>query len=593
MTPVEIWSAVAETLRPPPVETLPGWIERVVRLPEGLSAEPGPVTLWPHQVAIAESIGDPEVERVSWQKSVRSGFTFLIACATARHVRDDPAPIIVLMPTEADARGIVVDDIEPIFELSPDLAGLLPEPSRDERGRSTLLQRFFPGGSLKAISAKAARNLRRHTARCVYADEVDACECAEGNPLTLAERRTITYCNRKLVSGSSPKVEDTSLIAKLYAESDQRIYEIACPACDHRFELLWAHIEWPEGKPERAHAVCPECGGVIEEGEEKARAVSAGRWRATRPEVSGHHGYRSNGLISLLDNMAWGKLAREFTVATNDPDLLRALTTTILAEPWREEGEAIDDAALASRAEPISLAEIPPECIALTCGVDVQEDRLEVTTAGWTRAGETLILDHHAIWGAPDDDETWQELDAHLKGRWQHPNGGTLRIDATCIDAGSGSHYDVVERFCRARLSRRVFAIKGAAGFGRPAITRSRSKGRLLFIVGVDGIKAAILAKLAERRGFRFSDQLEPVYYEQLVSEKRVTRMSRGRVVVRLEAIPGRENHALDALVYATAAKAALRLDLDVREVALASVQPPTPRQPMVARSEFMARGRL
>jgi phage terminase large subunit GpA-like protein len=110
----------------------------VVRLPEGLSAEPGKVTLWPQQVEVATSIGDDTVERVTWLKAVRSGFTFLIACAIARHVRDDAAPIIVLMPTEADARGIVVDDIEPLFASSPELIGLLPEPSRDERGRSTL-----------------------------------------------------------------------------------------------------------------------------------------------------------------------------------------------------------------------------------------------------------------------------------------------------------------------------------------------------------------------------------------------------------------------------------------------------------------------
>jgi phage terminase large subunit GpA-like protein len=82
-------------------------------LPEGVSAEPGTVTLWPPQVEVVTSIGDPEVERVTWLKSVRSGYSFLIACAVARHVLDEPAPIIVLMPTEADARGIVVDDLEP------------------------------------------------------------------------------------------------------------------------------------------------------------------------------------------------------------------------------------------------------------------------------------------------------------------------------------------------------------------------------------------------------------------------------------------------------------------------------------------------
>lgn len=97
-----VWPRVAEALRPPPVEPFSAWVERTVRLPEG-SAEPGPVRLWSPQGGIADSIGDPDVERVTWPKAVRSGFTFLLACAVARHVCDDAAPIM-LMPTENDAR---------------------------------------------------------------------------------------------------------------------------------------------------------------------------------------------------------------------------------------------------------------------------------------------------------------------------------------------------------------------------------------------------------------------------------------------------------------------------------------------------------
>jgi phage terminase large subunit GpA-like protein len=121
----EAWTRVIEALRPPPVEPFSAWIEREVRLPAGLSAEPGKVTLWPPQVEIANSIGDPDVERVTWLQAVRSGFIFLIACAIARHVHDDAAPIIVLLPTDADARGIVVDDIEPLSDASPSTRGIL------------------------------------------------------------------------------------------------------------------------------------------------------------------------------------------------------------------------------------------------------------------------------------------------------------------------------------------------------------------------------------------------------------------------------------------------------------------------------------
>ncbi len=42
----ELWSHVAETLRPPKIEPLSRWLEANVRLPVGLSAEGGPLHLW-------------------------------------------------------------------------------------------------------------------------------------------------------------------------------------------------------------------------------------------------------------------------------------------------------------------------------------------------------------------------------------------------------------------------------------------------------------------------------------------------------------------------------------------------------------------
>jgi phage terminase large subunit GpA-like protein len=57
-----------------------------IKLPQRLAAEPGAVKLWPPQREIANSIGNADVERVTWLKAVRSGYTFLLTAAVARYL---------------------------------------------------------------------------------------------------------------------------------------------------------------------------------------------------------------------------------------------------------------------------------------------------------------------------------------------------------------------------------------------------------------------------------------------------------------------------------------------------------------------------
>ena len=90
------------SLKPPPRLNLSQWMESAMRLPEGVSATPGPVRLWPYQRAIADAISDPTIERVTLVKPVRVGFSTLLTGAVASFVANEPSPILVLLPTEAD-----------------------------------------------------------------------------------------------------------------------------------------------------------------------------------------------------------------------------------------------------------------------------------------------------------------------------------------------------------------------------------------------------------------------------------------------------------------------------------------------------------
>jgi phage terminase large subunit GpA-like protein len=598
--------AALRSLIPPPRLQLSEWIEKNVRLPEGVSALPGAIRLYPYQREIADAISDPEIERVTMVKAARLGFTTLLSGAVGAFVANEPSPIMCLLPTDADCRDYVVSDIEPIFAASPALKGLLSADA-EEGERNTLTSKRFPGGSLKVIAARSPRNLRRHTVRVLFCDEADACEAGpEGNPLRLAERRTLSYPNRKIVIGSTPLLEDTSNVLRSYALSDQRIFEVPCPDCGGFTEIKWQHIEWltatnvavernlstgnklPVGGNGAAFR-CPHCATLVDE-KHKAGMVSAGRWCALRPEVKGHAGFRLNALVSLLANASWSKLAAEFLQAKDDPNELMVFTNTVLGEGWAAQGTEIDDTSLASRAEAFDLNNIPPEVLCVTVGADVQDDRIEATICGWTREGAALVLGHSVIWGAFTDDTTWLELDELLRTRWRHPNGGFLKVDAAVVDAGDGDHADMVLNFCGPRISRRVFAGKGMSGT-RPGFQMSRGKSAKtarLAIIGVDVLKSAIFDRLARGNTIRFSNSLPVVYYEQLASERRVIRYKRGQPSRRFERIPGRRAESLDALVYAHAARQAVTINFDQRASELAAA--PVPPPPRVIRSEWMQR---
>src|SRR5450631_1742556 len=85
-------------LEPPAQMVLSAWLEASVVLPEGLCAVPGPMRLYSYQRAIADAIGDPEIERVTLQKAARIGFSVLVAAAIGNWVANDPAPVLCGLP---------------------------------------------------------------------------------------------------------------------------------------------------------------------------------------------------------------------------------------------------------------------------------------------------------------------------------------------------------------------------------------------------------------------------------------------------------------------------------------------------------------
>lgn len=564
---------ILELLRPPPKLSLSEWAERYFVLAEGSSARPGRFRLWAFQREIADAMGDPAYERVTVVKPTRVGYTKCLIAAIAATAAVDPCAMILLVPTDDDARGIAVDEVEPAFQESPALRGLIRTGRID--GRNTLtVKSIAGGGSLKILAARSPRNLRRHDAKKLFIDEEDGMEITtEGDPVTLAEKRTLAHPDRKIIRGSTPTDEITSTIHRAYLESDQRIFEVPCPHCGGLFEILWEHIVWPQGEPEKAACACPHCNKLIEE-RFKLQMIADGQWRRRRPDVTDHAGFRLNTMISPLANARWSKLVEEWLRAKRaGPATMQTFVNTTLGRVWKMTLDDVEPEGLAARVEDFGLKDgaFPADVFAITAGVDTQPDRFEVTIWGWNET-QAFALGAFVVWGSPNDDTTQAELDALLKTTWLHPNGWRIGIDAVAIDS-AGHNTQAVYNFCATRYARRIWPIVGRGGSRRVwEPSKRRVSDVRLVVVGVDQIKTEILQrlplpalneqKLPTPGAIRLSRELPEDWFEQIVGERRTVRYMHNRAVIEFKPRKaGQRVEALDTSVYAFAVCASLRID--------------------------------
>jgi phage terminase large subunit GpA-like protein len=260
----------------------------------------------------------------------------------------------------------------------------------------------------------------------------------------------------------------------------------------------------------------------------------------------------------------------------------------VLGEPWKTEGDDLDQHELFGKREAFNLQNLPEDVLWLTAGVDCQDDRLEAVICGHSES-DLFVLDHRVFYGPIDGDQVWEDLDSMLGERYQHPKGGTIKIDAATIDSGDGGHTEIVHGFTRGRFARRVVSIKGVSGFARPFLHRSTSKSAPLWLCGVDAVKSQLFARLGRDQGVRFSDALEPVYFEQLTSERRVMRYVRGRPEARFERIKGKRAETLDATVYAWASRQLIGQEIEARQAEVASVVAPQ-KKAAVIHSKWIGR---
>ena len=567
---IELFKRVVKAVAPVEPLTVSEWADKHRIISPESAAEPG---RWrtdraPFQRDIMDALSDPYVETVVIKSSSQVGKTEILLNIVGYFIEHDPAPIIFMQPTVKNAEEFSKGRIAPMIRDTPVLTGRVKSPRSRDAG-NTILNKSYPGGNIVFVGSNAASDLASKPRRILLCDEVDrypASAGTEGDPISLAEKRTKTYWNRKKVYVSTPGNEKTSRIQKDYLDGTQEVWCLPCPSCERHQSLDWESIDH-----DTAMMKCNVCGEYFTENDWKS---GLGVWISQNPTARNKRSFHLNALASPWER--WETIIDEYYKHKKEgKESMKTWVNTFLGEVWPEdEGEnSADHEQLYKRCEEYG-CDIPEGVIILTAGVDVQDDRLEIEVVGWGLNDESWGIEYKVFYGAPKKGAAvWDALDQYLLTRFKYEDGSYLNIACTCIDTG-GHYTSEVYTFTKARESRWVYSIKGVGGSGKPFTnkpTRNNDKKALLFALGVDAGKERIYSDLAvmdqSEKGFcHFPSEPEKGYskdyFKSLCSEKKVTKYSRGVASFEWKKIFKR-NEGLDLRNYARAAFVILNPKLD------------------------------
>jgi len=557
----------AQRFLEPPPDLLPSeWAERNIHVPVG-NAVPGLIRFEnaPYQREPLDMTVDPRCTRITLMWGAQVGKTLTALCAQAYRIGFNPVSQIMMQPSQGDLHTWLETKFNPLVDTNAELRGRIAKP-RGRDGVNNQRMKSYPGGFMMFSWSGSPKTMRGRSAPFIVCDETDGYDrTQEGHPVGLLWQRAATFGDQRLLMEiSTPTIKGVSWIEKAFEQGDKRRFHVPCPDCDHRQPLRWGNVDWSkddEGRhrPETAGYMCEDCGSVWNDGQRVA-AIRRGAWVA-EGEFRGHASYHLSELYSCFRRLE--DIVQSFLDKKAGGDL-QTFVNVSLAETWEEQGDQIDQGEIMARAEEFA-APVPSGVAVLTAGIDMQEDRLELEVVGWGLGEESWSVDYRVLWGDPMRDEVWEELDAVLGDTYLHQSGAQLAISAAALDTGgSPGLTQAAYQYAQGKLGRRLFAIKGVGGWGRPIVSSPsrRQSGRRarkvdLFPVGVDEAKVVVQRRLALTMpgpGYcHFPTGRDPEYFAQLTAERLQSKMVRGFTVREWHQTRAR-NEALDCRVYALAA---------------------------------------
>lgn len=565
-------------------------------LAHGQSAAPGPWRNTPYYtVEIMDAFTDPLVEKITIMASVQSSKTESVYNMLHYAICQDPAGALIVMPTLITLRRVnkrILTMIKDSPATASHLTGNLDDITRQQIQLDNMSLYFATAGS--------SSDLRNIEVRYVHLDETDEYEAGigdQGSPIEMAEARTTTFWNRKIIHSCTPTTED-GYIAIEYNRSDRRKYFVPCPYCRGYQQLSFWRVKhagcelgkWPKDKRDPdyirqqrvARYECEYCGAEIDD-RDKRWMLRFGTWvpelrvegsdtavypierdgscPIPRPRPS-HVGYNWSALYSPWRNFS--EVAAKFFETKDDPEKYQTFVNLWLGEPWKDVARKRETAEILALKTDRPQLIVPAGTIALTAGIDNQADGKWIVIRAWERDLTSHLVRNGFV-------ETWEELEQWIFHDVYplEDSDIVLPIWRAAIDIGGTRLEDEDETMTEQVYTwlrgpgRGVFGVRGSPkqiGGGKKmrlsVIDKMPGKGGKpipgglkLWLIDTAMMKNAVSARI-EAGKFHLHADVDQTYARHITAEAK-ERNRQGKMAWAVQ--NRRPNHQWDAEIYAAA----------------------------------------
>ena len=554
-------------LKPPENITVSEWADKYRMLDARSSAMPGP---WrtehtPYLKEIMNEFNNYETEEIIYVKPTQVGGTECLQNMVGYIIQQDPAPTMIVYPTDKLAESISENRLQPMMRATPGLRRKFLE------NNSLKLELQFDGMYLSLAGSNSPSSLASKAIKYLFLDEVDKYPGAskkEADPISLARERTKTFHNRKIFITSTPTIREGHIWRAKEEADIEKHYFVPCPHCGEYIELKWQQIRFPkeEGmsyadRAEFAVYVCQECGCILTD-KDKPDMLKKGEWRVVRENTKYARkvAFWMNTLYSPF--VRFSEVVKEFLTTKDDPEMFQNFTNSWLAEPWEDTRlKTSIDLVLARQTEYEEYV-VPEWTKVLTAGVDVQETSLYYTIRAWGDYLTSQNIAHGQV-------ASFKDIEKIMNLEYRMLDGTPMVVALALIDSGNDT--DRVYDFCAINLDW-ALPSKGASNsmmshYRLSKVNKSGSKaqGMNLVLVDTGKYKDMIAGRMQKENGtgsWMVYQGCDEEYAKQVTSEQKVNiKNGRGQVKQQWKLKTSHaDNHYLDCEVYALCAADVLEI---------------------------------